>query len=156
VTVVIGLRTSTLIPVEAKFNNPLVLFPLYYHFEFGLLTPAVICALAVLGHERLGRARKIAILQIVFVSAGIALWDYTTVYPKLLRLMAMSSQGEVPVEFHAIHRMSKWLNGAMLLACGTAALLALIPERASSDRRPREDRDGEPPANPHTRGQISR
>jgi len=127
VMLVIELRQSNLFSPETKFDHPRVLFPLFYKFEFSLLIPAVLCAVALLWHNGIGRSRRIAILQLVSVAIGLAVWDYATVYPRLVELMG--ARGVLPVEFHALHRMSRWLNEAMVTACAVATVLALIPER---------------------------
>ncbi|MBS0261414.1 MAG: hypothetical protein JSS02_05610 [Planctomycetes bacterium] len=134
VMLVIDLRQSNLFSPETKFDHPQVLFPLYYKFEFSLLIPALLCGVVLLWHSGIGRGRRIAILQLIIVAVGLAMWDYTNVYPRLLELMA--ARGVMPVEFHSLHRMSRWLNEALVVACGVATILALIPERTVSKNPP--------------------
>ncbi len=129
---VIELPKSDLFKTQTKFEHPKVLFPLYYAFEFALLIPALVCACAGLGNSNIGRGRRIAILQLLIVATALAAWDFGLIYQKLIEMMASSAP--LPAEFHSLHRMSRWLNEAMLTACTAAIVLALLPEESRSGR----------------------
>ncbi|HEY3967135.1 MAG TPA: hypothetical protein VGM05_21425 [Planctomycetaceae bacterium] len=131
VVLVIDLRQSELFTPETKFEHPKVLFPLYYAFEFVLLVPALACACAGLWNSNIGRGRRIAILQLLIVATALAAWDFGLIYQKLIEMMASSTS--LPAEFHSLHRMSRWLNEAMLTACVAATVLASLPEKSRSD-----------------------
>src|SRR5258708_5004095 len=127
VMVVIDLRQSNLFAEETKFDHPKVLFPLYYGFELGLVGPALVCAVVGLWNARIGRARKLVLLQLVIVAAALALWDYGMIYRELLEMM--DGPQPLPSTFHALHRLSRSLNTATVGAITMAAVLALIPEK---------------------------
>jgi hypothetical protein len=129
VTLVIELRQWPHIADEAKLEHPKVLFPVYYLFEFSLMIPAILCSGAALWNERLSRGRRIAMLQLVVVAMALAVWDYGLIYQRLVELMA-AGPPPFPPEFHTLHRMSRRLNEAMVVACFVAAILALIPQRS--------------------------
>jgi hypothetical protein len=131
VVLVIDLRQSRLFTPETKFEHPKVLFPLYYTFEFALLAPALVCGCAGLWNSNIGRGRRISILQLLIVATALAVWDFGLIYQKLIEMM--SSSAPLPAEFHALHRMSRWLNEAMLTACAAAIVLALLPEKSRGD-----------------------
>ena len=127
VMLLIDLRQSNLFADETKFDHPKVLFPLYYGFELALLGPALVCAFVGLGNGRVGRARKYAMMQLVVVAAALALWDYGIIYQELLEMM--NAPPPLSPAFHTLHRLSRWLNTAIVGAIATAAVLALIPEK---------------------------
>ncbi|MBI3864329.1 MAG: hypothetical protein HY290_20790 [Planctomycetia bacterium] len=127
--VVVDLRMSKHFGDETKLNHPKVLFPRYYQFEAGLLAPAFVCACAGFWNAKIGRARRIALLLLVSTTVALAAWDYGLIYQKLAPMLEIPPP--LPPEFHALHRMSRWLNEGMLTACAAAAVLALIPERAT-------------------------
>lgn len=127
VMVVIDLRQSDLFADETKFDHPKILFPLYYAFELATLGPALACAVVGLRNARVGRARKSAVLLLVFVAAALALWDYGTIYRELLEMM--NGPKPLPVTFHGLHHLSRRLNEVIVVAIAAAAVLALMPER---------------------------
>jgi hypothetical protein len=128
VTLVIDLRQSELFSDETKFEHPKVLFPVYYRFEWALLIPSFVCACASMWNENIGRGRRIALLQFVIIATALAAWDFGLIYQKLGEMMA--APPPLPVEFHSLHRASRWVNATVLAACGAAAVLALMPERS--------------------------
>jgi hypothetical protein len=117
--------------LEMKDEHPKVLFPLFYRFEFALLLPALVCAGASLWNRNMGRGRRIAVLQLVIIAVALAIWDFGLIYQKLGEMLAMGRP--YPVEFQALHKMSKWLNQAIVLACTAATVLTLFPERAHAE-----------------------
>ena len=129
VTLVVELRQWPYIPDDAKLEHPKVLFPIYYRFEFALLIPAAICGCAALWNNRLSRGRRIATLQLVIIALALAIWDYSLIYQRLVELMTVAST-PFPPEFHALHKMSRRLNEAMVVASVVAGILALIPQRS--------------------------
>jgi hypothetical protein len=129
VTVIIGLRQSTLFAEATKFDHPKVLFPVYYGFELATLGTALACAGVGLWNERIGRARRYAIAQLVIVAAALALWDYAIVYRDLLEMM--NGPVPLPASFHELHRLSRRLNEAIVGAIATAAILAIMPEKSA-------------------------
>jgi len=132
VMVVIDLRQSELFPDDAvKDNHPKVLFPLYYGFEFSLLGTALLCATSGLGNGRIAKRRRYAIWLIILAAVGVATWDYATVYRPLLELMATRPR---PPGFWSLHRLSEYLNSAVLGMTILAAAVALWSE--SSEKLP--------------------
>jgi hypothetical protein len=127
VMVVIDLRRSDLFLEQTKFDHPKVLFPLYYAFELATIGPALACAVAGLWNARVGRFRKYALLLLVVFAAALALWDYSMNYRDLLEILNGSLP--LPPAFHALHRLSRGLNEAIVAAIAAAAVLALIPEK---------------------------
>ena len=135
VGLLIDLRQSDLFTPDALFNHPKVLFPLYYGFELATLGPALACAFIGLGNARTGRARKRATLAIVVIAAALAIWDYAIIYQNLVELMNAGHPGQPwPPEFHALHRLSRSLNTAIVGAIAAAAVLSHLPEIQESER----------------------
>jgi|SRR5579872_379071 len=133
VMLVVDLRQSNLFAEATKFDHPKVLFPLYYRFELTLLGAALVCAFVGLWSGTLGRPRKFAIMQLVFVAMALALWDYAMIYRELLDLM--NGPPPLPPAFHTLHRLSRGFNEVIVGATAIAALLALIPERSAQMQR---------------------
>jgi hypothetical protein len=113
---------------KAKFHHPLVLFPLYYGFEFSLLGTALVCAFAALWNATMAVIRRFALLALVGFTLGMATLDYTLVYRRLAAMMA------APVikaaEFVMLHQRSRLLNEMVLGLSIVAAIVALWPERS--------------------------
>lgn len=130
VMAVIDLRQSNLFAEETKFNHPKVLFPLYYDCEIALLVPALVCAFAGVRNARIGRARKYMTLLLVAGAVALALWDYGMIYRELLEIMNAGQPDQpLPPTFHALHRLSRSLNTAIVGAIAAAVVLSLMPEK---------------------------
>jgi len=134
VVLVIELRQSELFPETIKLNHPRVLFPLYYGFEFGLLGTALICAAAYAWGAKAGAGRRRALFGLVFAAVLLAACDYGIIYRTLVEMMQTAQLGEtglpqLPARFHELHRMSRWINEAVLALTGAAAVLSLSFER---------------------------
>jgi len=131
VMVILDLRNSELFDRISKFNHPKVLFPLYYGFEFALLGPAVVCAVAgLLNADRCSLWWRYAIAGFAAVAFGLALFDYMFVYRKLVEILADPTA--IPAaKFVELHQASRRLNEVILGASIVAAVLALWPEKAN-------------------------
>ena len=139
VALVIELRQSNLFPEPIKFNHPRVLFPLYYGFEFGLLGTALVAAAVCAWSGTAGAARRRALLGLILVAILLAVCDYGLVYGALVDMMSaappdMQHPPVLPPKFHELHKISRWLNGCILILTAAGALLSLRADRP--DGRP--------------------
>jgi hypothetical protein len=138
VVVVISLRQSELFTAQVKFDHPRVLFPLYYSFELMLLGTALLCSVACLAHPEFTRGRKATLLALVIAAVALAVWDFASIYQPLIAMMAKKP---LPAEFQALHSLSRWINGAVLVLSFIAAWLSLGAgksdeiQRAASESR---------------------
>jgi hypothetical protein len=133
VAVVINLRQSELFPAQVKFDHPRILFPLYYSFEFALLGTALLCALGCIAHPHFGGGRKTTLLALLITAVALAVWDFARIYQPLIAMMATKP---LPAEFESLHRLSRWLNGAILALSFIAAWLSLGAEKLQPDGSP--------------------
>src|SRR5262249_15835100 len=141
VVLVIELRQSELFEERAKFDHPRVLFPLYYGFEFALLGTALAGAAAYSWSAKPAR-RKAALLATGAVGLVLAVCDYGFIYRTLVVMMEAAAAGRseiphLPARFHDLHRMSRWINEAILALTAAGAVLALFPE--CSHHAPRDE-----------------
>lgn len=130
ISIVLGLRGSTLFSPDTKDNHPRILFPLYYTFEFVLLGLGLAGGLLAWWATspqmaRDGRSnRRIAPAIGLTIALVLVLADYLWLYRPLAEMLG---HPPYPVHFRQLHEWSRWVNAGVLLITLVAALQAQWP-----------------------------
>lgn len=114
---------------QQKAQLPLLLFPGYYAFGFGLLSTAVACGIIARPVCRSSRLRAfwlaLAVLALVTLAAD-RVWIYTPLASMIGEELATGNAR--PAAFLAYHQYSRWFNTAVWLLSLLAALGACWPQ----------------------------